>query len=290
VARLLLILLAACRCVAHEPPPAPATTSSPSTAPAARLLGAACEASALARWGDGLLVGDNETKDHLFLYGPDGALRDRPALGVEVEDIESLVPAGSSVWVIGSQGRKKSGEEEPGRRRMTFWPGGTVITPDLSACAPCAAAAGRGPEDGGINVEGGFLWSGHLWVGLRSPLVDGKALLLELDEPAQGPGSLTPGVLRTVAIDLGGYGVRDITPVEGGLLVVAGPADGAAATHRLYQLVSPDQPPARLPLDLPPSAEGITDNGDGTLTWVADGDGKKEQCKEPSTWGTARYR
>jgi hypothetical protein len=294
VARFVLILLAACRCVAQEAEPTTVTaTSSPVGASPASTMSAvvtgACEASAVVRSGDRLLVGDNETKAHLFAFDAGHTLKDRPPVGAEVDDIEALVSTSAGTWVIGSQGRKKSGELDPERQRIAWMPNGGVGVPDLSACVPCRDAAARPPEMGGINVEGAFLHDDHLWLGLRSPVVDGKALLVELDVPAGGPVPAAPGVLRTRPIDLGGFSVRDVAPAAGGgFFVVAGPSDGAEVPHRLYRMTTPDEPPVLIAAPLPPSAEGIVDNGDGTLTFVTDGDGKKEQCKTPSTWGLLR--
>ncbi len=286
MARLLLIL-AACRCGAAEPPVAPpVTTPLPSPSPA--VVPFACEGSALLWSGDRFLVGDNETKDRLYGMGADGAFRDPLLLGGSVDDVEAVAATAHGAWVVGSQGRKNSGDADPERQRIVHAPDGLTVVPDLSGCAPCTAAAALPPEGGGVNVEGAFTSGGHLWLGLRSPLVDRKALLVELDLPADPTSAAgrSPTVLRVIPIDLGGFAVRDVTPAPaGGFYVLAGPSDGARQPPRLYFLAAPDAAPTLLPTVLPPGTEGIAVTPDGTLAWVTDGDGKAGRCTVPSTWG-----
>lgn len=254
--------------------------------PPVPVLAGVCEASSAVRSGEVVLVADNEVDDALYAFDPSSlTTRERAALGAPIEDVEALVPTSTGAWVIGSQGRNQKGKAQPERARIGFWPGSVVVQPDLSGCAPCAAAEPKAPEAGGVNVEGGLVAADHLWLGLRSPLVDGKALLVELDEPAQSPTVATPRVLRTVLLDLGGRGVREIAPAQaGGWWVVAGPADGADAPHALYRLAGPEGPAVATGVVLPPGAEALVDEGP-TLLWLTDGKGKDGVCETPSTWG-----
>ena len=306
--RALLILLLGCAGAAESPaPPAPASappaapagapTAAPGPAPTAAsstgdstpggsapggVLAGLCEASALVPWQGGWLVGDNEDPRALHAFGPDFAPRGPVALPAEVDDIEALVLRDGGYLVVGSHSANKEGKARPARERLLY-PDGRVLSAALDACPACVAARGRAPDAGGFNVEGAAWRDGTLWLGLRAPLAPGgAALLLALDDAGRAT--------RTVELDLGGLGVRDLAPGPSGLLVVAGPVGDGDAAHSLWSLGATGERPERL-LDLPPSTEGIAlDPADpGRLVYVTDGDGKPgAPCKVPATWGAVR--
>lgn len=276
-----VVVVAASRLSATPPSPTPPAASS---AQAGTLAGL-CEASAIVPKADGFLVGDNETEDRLHGLSRGMETAAPRALGAEVEDIEALValPDGG-LLVVGSQGASKKGKRKELRERVLVLggsvPEATPVRPDLSACGACEAARGRPPKEGGLSVEGAAWWSGALWLGLRSPLVDGQALLLRME----GDPRVSLSVAQVLSVDLGGDAVRDLLVHDGALLLLAGPADDARRPHALYRLGSPGAAPTRLPLELPPGAEGIAvDQAD--LVVVTDGDGPPgTACKEPAGW------
>ncbi len=102
-----------------------------------------------------------------------------------------------------------------------------LITDPRLARFELAAAATRAPKaDGGLNLEGMTAGpDGALVLGFRSPVPDGRALLVRLDRPdeflAGGAAALGP----PVQLELGGHGVRGITWWRGRYVLVAGPAD-----------------------------------------------------------------
>lgn len=256
----------------------------PAAAPVLANAGAlpvSCEASSIVPWKGGWLVGDNETKDQLYLYNADFSFREVVPLAAPVDDIEALVVVGDKVLVEGSYSRNKDAEERPERQRSA-WLGSPTRTLDLGAgCAPCAAAKLAAPDAGGLNVEGAVVVDGTLWLGLRAPLVDGKAVLVEVPGGVDGAG-LSTG-MRT--IDLGGRGVREIVPHKSGWLIVAGPTMDANEPHRLFYLDRLEGTPRDLGVDLPSSTEGVAVETPTSIVYVVDGDGKKGKCKEPATWG-----
>jgi hypothetical protein len=178
--------------------------------------------------------------------------------------------------VVGSHSTNKEAERRPKRERILD-PDGGVHTVDFTACAPCTAARGLAPNAGGLDVEGAAWIGDRLWLGLRSPLVDGKALLVALDAGYR--------VTETVPIDLGGNGVRELVPVPSGLLIVAGPVTDIKSDHVLYHLDAVGKPAVRVPVALPPSTEGAAVDPGGRLVYVTDGDGKHGECRTPATWG-----
>jgi hypothetical protein len=239
-----------------------------------------CEASSILSWQGGYLVGDNETEDRLFVFTADLAPRAPRKLSSEVEDIEALAATPEGVLVVGSQGANKRGERRSRRERVLL-DGHGAITPDLSGCPPCVAVRSRPPKRGGLSVEGAAHWNGSIWLGLRSPLVDGQAIVLRMD----GDPRVALGVAEMTMLDLGGFGVRELTPWRDGLLVLAGPADDAGSRHRVYFLSSPGSAPERLPVELPNGTEGLAPAPDGRFVLVRDGDGRPgRSCRTPATW------
>ena len=239
-----------------------------------------CEASSILGWEGGFLVADNETEDRIFRFTafmePFGELR----LSEEVEDVEALALLSSGLLVVGSQSANRRGKRRPLRERVLLF-GGEAITPNLSVCTPCEDARRLPPKKGGLSVEGAAQWSGALWLGLRSPLVAGKALLLRVE--GDPTSSLT--VVEQLPIDLEELGVRDMVRWRSQLLILAGPADATKAPHKVFRVESPGAAPIRLDVELPPSTEGLAPAGDGSWIAVTDGDGQPgEKCRVEATW------
>jgi hypothetical protein len=281
-----------------------------------------------------LLVGDNEEREHLFMYrlgdsGPDVASRQALSfahlLGEldenerEISDIEALTRlAASEVLVVGSHSRNKSCKARKKRRRMvavTLRGDGLSMHPqwgfeqaksptckrlfgrkrdDLSGqrrevCAAIEAAedaadqaqrddSAAACEDAGpLNVEGAVaVPSGtrqhRVWLGLRTPLVNGKAVLLR----HAGPGAV-PAFDGTALVELDGWGIRDLTLHWGWVWLIAGPTEDDA--NALFKL-------SRFPLEalasnrliapefvspLPNGAEGLVVDGSSAIV-LMDGD------------------
>jgi hypothetical protein len=265
---------------AAAPPSPAAATPAPAPLPTTGVLAGLCEASAIVPWGGGYLVGDNETEGALHRFGPDLAATGPLPLGAVVEDIEALavLPDGG-LLVVGSQGANKNGKRKPNREQVLVL-GAAPVTPDLSGCPECGPARALPPKEGGLSIEGAAYWGAHLWLGVRSPLRDGKALLLRME----GDPRVALSVAEVVPVDLGGLGVRDLVPDGVGMLVLAGPTGGGDGAHRLYRLDVPTAPPKLVRDGLPSSAEGLLVEPGGLLV-VTDGDGKPgAPCAAPATW------
>lgn len=251
--------------------------------PNSALLPGSCEPSAVVPWGDGWLVGDNETSTHLFAYGPDFARRADVPLPVEVQDIEALAVGATGLVVVGSHSRNKRGEVRPGRERVLVLEGTPrLLALALDACPGCEAARALAPDLGGFNVEGAVVLDERLVLGLRGPLSAGKAQLLEV--------SLATGAtLRARAVDLGGEAFRELTPWKSGFLAVSGPVGdptpGAEVNHHLWWFASLDAAPTRLDVRLPVSTEAIYPLSSTEVLYLVDGDGKAERCATPGTFG-----
>lgn len=239
-----------------------------------------CEASSILPWEGGFLIADNETEDSLHAF--DASLQPRPPLPLPeiVEDIEAIALLPAGLLVVGSQGANKKGKPKPLREKLLLL-GSASIRPDLSGCPACERARPHPPKEAGLSVEGAVWWMGSLYLGLRSPLQGGKARLLRME----GDPAVELHVAEERLLDLGGQGIRELVPLDKGILVLTGPADAERGAHRLYELASPDGDPRLWPIVLPCSAEGVARAVDGSFIAVTDGDGEPgEPCRTPARW------
>ena len=181
-------------------------------------------------------------------------------------DIEASARVGNTIYWLGSHGQNSSGNTRLNRQELftttvtgsgastTLALGGSYqnLRNDLIAWDVAngnrfglAAAAAVAPEPNGFNIEGAeFAPDGTtLYVGFRSPLTGGTALVVPVTNVAQlVTANPTTGVTATfgdpIQWDLGGRGVREIRKNAGNeYLIVAGPpggGTGAAGDFRLY--------------------------------------------------------
>jgi hypothetical protein len=131
-------------------------------------------------------------------------------------------------------------------------PGGNLA--DMLAAdphlAPFLALPGK---DNGFDIEGVGVLGGRLYVGLRGPVLRGWAVLLEV-RPRTDPDDphrlrLAPiddgAPYRTHFLDLGGLGIRDLSPYGPDLLILAGPSmdlDGPVRVLRWRDPAGTDEP------------------------------------------------
>ena len=163
-------------------------------------------------------------------------------------DMEASATVGDRVYWITSHGRNAKGKDSPNRERFfatTFalTNGGVVMKPvgrpyaallDDLVAAPglkqfnLAEASQRAPkEPAALNIEG--LCStpeGHLLIGFRNPIPQGRALLVPLLNAAEIVAGRRARFGDAVQIDLGGYGIRSMGRVGNDYFVIAGPFDG----------------------------------------------------------------
>lgn len=87
----------------------------------------------------------------------------------------------------------------------------------------------------GINIEGLAAWRQRLYFGFRTPVIDGKALLLSVRAAAL----FTAGAdldARTIRVPLGhGVGIRDLAMLpDGRLLILSGPSSDATEGFAIH--------------------------------------------------------
>ncbi|MBT9291400.1 DUF3616 domain-containing protein [Prosthecodimorpha staleyi] len=231
--------------------------------PESRLFNGMCDASAAVPIDAGHFVVASDEDNTLRIYAlaggaPSGTVPLAGFLrtGTRESDLEGAARIGDRIYWIASHGRNSSGKLRAERQRLfatDIVPGGAVTslapagTPSTGllpallaapALAPygLAAAAERAPEAaGGLNIEGlAATPDGRLLVGFRNPLVDGKALVVTLDNPADIVAGAAPAIGAVSLVALGGRGIRSLERIGDGYLIVAGPT-ADAGSFALYR-------------------------------------------------------
>jgi hypothetical protein len=94
-------------------------------------------------------------------------------------------------------------------------------------------------KENGIDIEGVALADGKLYLGFRGPVLrDGyvPVMVLDFDSPEEN---------ELKFVRLGGRGIRDITRVSDGFLVIAGPVGDGMASYQLYHWDGGDMVPGK---------------------------------------------
>ena len=197
--------------------------------------------------GDYMLFASNMTS-HVEVLKKDGTgyrviapvvLEKRKAGAPEPRfDLEALAVEGDRVYVTGSHSRSRDGALAPHRDRLyrfTLAADGTAtdlkgvsLRPAIEANATLKPFAALPGKEGGVNVEGLAVRDGRLFVGFRSPVLKNDAV------PIMVTTFDKPEVNELRFIHLGGRGVRDLTAVQGGFLVLAGPTGEAGSGFQIY--------------------------------------------------------
>lgn len=195
-------------------------------------VGGKFEASGVAgvQGTDGVLFVDNGRKGQVFWMSLDrdgkqvGEIK-AIDLGVSIEDIEGITTDGTYFYVVSSQSRPKAIATE-GLVRFKFDVSSQSIAGVESISglkkflvenvAELRGEGERNGKEGGLNIEG-LAWDprqGRLLLGLRSPIIDGNALLvpLKLRDPrgAFSIDNLEVEGSKAIRLSLGGLGIRGI--------------------------------------------------------------------------------
>ena len=234
--------------------------------------------------------------------------------GKRASDLEGAARVGDLIYWISSHSRTSKGEHREARHRFFATiiqpapPGGVPTVrpmgsfyerlledmrdaPELEALQLDDAAQKKPEEPGGLNIEGLAAGrDGGLLIGLRNPLVNGKAILVPLANPAallQG-GSANFG--SPILLDLGGRGIRDLVHAGDHYLVVAGPVADAGDFAVYRWSGDPKAAPQRLAAVEPGfQAEAVLSLGSGSVMLLSD-DGASQPEADCGSRGKARQR
>lgn len=226
--------------------------------PRFRALAGVHEPSAIQQLPDGrFLVAEDEKERPFSLVTllPDGAVRST-ALEIDaggelakLDDLEGLtLDAAGRVYAITSHSRSGKGKEKPSREKLLRFrvEGNRMVSPAvctglkaaLVASHPAlaeAAAVRDVKNEGGLNIEALEMSpdGGRLLIGLRSPLLDGRAVLATLANPSAVFDADMAPVLspQLTLLDLDGDGLRALSWIAAldGYLLIGGPGARAGA-------------------------------------------------------------
>jgi hypothetical protein len=176
---------------------------------------------------EGVLFIDDNHEDEVFWMQMNDAGEQVGAvkpvkLGVSVADPEGITTDGSNFYVVGSQSKAKGGNQNT-LVRFRFDPASQGVTNAESLGDLRGFLVEKVPElkdkkgeGGGLNIEG-LAWDpvrGRILLGLRSPLINGQALVmaLKLTDPKGefSVNNLTLAEPHFVRLPLGGLGIRGI--------------------------------------------------------------------------------
>lgn len=258
-----------------------------------RALADIYEPSAIQQLPDGRFLIVEDEKAHpfsLLTLLPDGSNSRIPleigapaaVAGLDkLDDLEGLaVDTAGFVYAITSHSRNSAGEEKKSREKLVRFrvEGNRLVAPVVvkglkSALVQAhpvlasAAAVLQAKTTEGLNIEALEMTPDGqcLLLGFRSPLLEQRALVARLENPAavfaaQEPPRLAP---QLITLDLGGHGLRGMSyiPVLGGYLLISGPVAKEAVQFQLWFWNGlPDEAPRRVQVSGLPGfahAEGI---------------------------------
>jgi len=222
-------------------------------------------------------------------------------------DLEGAATLGELTFWLGSHGRAKDGRIRRDRERLfatriitngnspqirvagqpyTRLLDDLVTAPQLAKFR-LAEALDRAPENGGINLEGLAAGpGGNLVIGFRSPVPEGKALLVTLKNPQEIIEGRSAELGESLLLDLGGLGIRDLAWSGREWFCIAGRSSGGG-TAKLYrwepgvQPVRVDHPGFR---QLNPEAVTVFGGPEDPRLLILSDDGKRNQSQFRSFW------
>ena len=249
-----------------------------STAPV--LYRGMCDASAVVTLGSNYFVVADDEDNILRIYSrekgglPVRAIDFARFLAVNPRspeaDIEGAARIGDCIYWITSHGRNKNARQRPNRHRFfastvvesngafdikpVGRPYGSLL-PDLAKDPKLAGfnlsvAATLAPKTtGALNIEGLCATpEGHLLLGFRNPVPQGKALIVPLLNPVELISGRPARFGSPILLELGGFGIRSIAASSGRYLIVAGSRDGDGQSV-LYEWKGGENKPQRLERD-----------------------------------------
>jgi Protein of unknown function (DUF3616) len=184
-------------------------------------------------------------------------------------DLEAGSRLGDRAYWLASHGRDSKGEARA--ERVKFFATGVgsgqlelvghaydrlltdlLAHPPLAPYGLAAAAAISPKEPGGLNLEGMTATpDGKLLLAFRSPVPEGKALLVPLLNPGELVTSeATAAFGEPILLDLGGQGVRSLSWWRGQYLVIAGPAVSGGTSRLFAWSGKPDDAAVLVAVDL----------------------------------------
>jgi hypothetical protein len=289
-----------------------------------------CDASAAAAIdAERFIVADDED-NVLRVYSRDGGpslsetdisefLGNQGKKKAKEADIEAAAQLGRQVFWIASHGRNAKGKNAPERQRL-FATGIEIVShevrvqpigqayrsllddltkqSDLEKYQLRAAAELAPKAPGGLNIEGLAATSnGELLIGFRSPLYEGRALIVPLLNPQETIRGAGAKFGKAMELDLHGSGIRSIERVGQQYVIIAGSAQDAQEPSRLYRWDGTGKPklvPNVTLRGLNPEGIAFHPGGSGGDYFLLSDDGTREvagqDCKDLRTPADKSFR
>jgi hypothetical protein len=226
-------------------------------APLRGKLAHAKELSGVTLWGDFAVVCTDEGAELNVLDADTYRLIDKVSLldnPKDEVDMEGAASDSQYIYVVGSHSLHRKEADDDGKRknrnrtpkakphedsyslfRLTLDDHGQISNSErISLAGILAADKTLGPytqipgKENGVDVEGIAVKDGVLHVGFRGPVLRGNLtpiLSFEFDDPASYTVNFLP---------LEGRGIRDLTAVEDGFLILTGPMGEEDGEYKLY--------------------------------------------------------
>jgi hypothetical protein len=224
------------------------------------------EPSAIQQLADGRFLIVEDEKHHPFslvTIDPDGGVSStplRPGLFEafdsfwKLDDLEGIVlDQSGNVYAITSHSRDGDGDEKKSRDKLVRFriEADRVVAPRvvkglkpaLLTAHPMLAAAAAILDvkaDGGFNIEALEISTDQqrLLIGFRSPLLDNRAIIASVENPAAMFDADEPPRISTtlITLDLGGNGIRGMSylPALDGYLISSGPVGREQAQFQVW--------------------------------------------------------
>jgi hypothetical protein len=225
------------------------------------------DASAGVAIGEDLFVAADDEENILRVYernragDPVAEFDLSPYLALEPKspevDLEASAPAGDRIYWITSHGTNKNGKLRTNRRRFfatrfevvdgkvkmefvgrpyKYLVEDLIAAPQLKKYDLAAKSRLAPKAQGGLNIEGMTVGpAGELLLGLRSPLADGRAIVIPLTNPGEVLKGMRAKFGKPIELDLDGLGVRSLTyrRDRNDIAIIAGPQ--SSGTNYLYR-------------------------------------------------------
>ncbi len=183
-------------------------------------------------------------------------------------DLEGAARVGNRIFWISSHGTMSSGKPSPDRQRffatdirtnapgVTLVPVGSpykqllrdlILEPKLSRFNLARAAQTAPDKPGALNIEGlSATREGHLLIGFRTPIPDGKALVVAMLNPNEVVAGRPAAFGDAILLDLNGLGIRSLDYHLGQYWIIAGHYDNKVPA-RLYSWTGENARPRWMP-------------------------------------------
>jgi len=170
-------------------------------------------------------------------------------------DLEAAARIGDRAFWMGSHGRNRVGKFRENRDRFFATDikveGGEVFLepvgqpyekllddlledPRFAQFRLAEASLHAPKEEWALNIEGlSATPEGHLLIGFRNPVPEGKALIIPMLNPNEVVQGQRANLGSAIRLDLGGLGIRDMEYFEGTYIIIAG-SIGGGSHFQLY--------------------------------------------------------